>query len=157
MEGNISTKPPSVNLGFNIAPQEDTDHLDSLCSPKTIIKPNEKCMNFDFTNVRVENQEILPLKLVTRPRHNNLYTMDEKSNEETGAKKTISCLENYEKNATSSVFSDSKYHAIMGKSFDFGKPTHQFKPPIGRQKLKENLKVVHTSESLTFLVSETGE
>ena len=139
MEGNNSLQPPSFSLGFNLAPQEDTDHLDSLCSPKTIIKPKEKGMNFDFSNVRVENQEILPMKLVNRPRQNNLYTLDEKSNEETGAKKTISCLENYENNPGSSVFSESKYPAIMGKSFDFGKPSHQFKPPMGRQKLKENL------------------
>ena len=66
--------------------------------------------------------------------------MDEQSNEETGAKKTISCLENYENNMGSSVFSENKYQGIMGKSFDFGKPNNQFKPPIGplgRQKHRE--------------------
>ena len=81
----------------------------------------------------------MPLKAVARPRQNNLYTMDEQSNEETNAKKTISCLENYEHNAASSVLGENKCPAALGKSFDFGKPNRQFKPPVARQKLKGNL------------------
>jgi hypothetical protein len=139
MEENNSPVPPRVNLGFNLAPQEETDHLDSLCSPKTIIKTKDQKMNFDFSNARVETQQTLPFKAVTRDRQNHLYTMDEQSNEETIAKKTISCLENYENNVGGSVFSENKYPAVLGKSFDFGKPHQQFKPPVGRQKLKDNL------------------